>query len=221
MIDIQHIAYLIKKHIVILLIMMIAGGAAAYAISLYVIRPVYSASADMIVNNKTDVTDALSSSDVSAASSLASTYSIILKSHVVLGQVIDDLDLPYSYAQLSRNVAISSVNNTQVMRITVKDHNAQTAKQIVSAIIELAPETIMQTVEAGSVKTVDKPWTTGKPVFPNYTAAAAIGVFTAFMMTIAVLLFLDARNHTIRTEDELAELTGIHVLGVIPIEEAQ
>ena len=220
MLDLHRIIYLLRKHIVIILLFAIIGGVAGYGACRFVIRPTYSASADMIVNNKQDTTEALTSSDVNAASSLAATYSIILKSHVVVEQVIQELNLPYTYTELRENMSVSSVNNTQVMRITVRDKDPELAMRITESIIRIAPDTIMNALDTGSVKTIDNPWTTGIPVSPNIKHGLVFGAGLGFILCLLFYVIRDLTNHTFRTEEEVTEFTGLSVIGVIPVEES-
>ena len=220
MLDLHRIFYLFRKHITVILLLALIGGAAGYGLCSFIIKPTYSASADMIVNNqnKSSTTEALTSSDVNAASSLAATYSIILKSHVVLEHVINELDLPYTYTQLRKNMSVNSVNNTQVMRITVMDKDPNLAMQITESLIRIAPATIMDALDTGSVKTIDNPWTTGNPVSPNLKHGIIFGAGLGFLLCLLFYIIKDMTNHTFRTEEEVTEFTELSVIGIIPIE---
>lgn len=220
-IDIHTLFYLIKRNILLVLILAILGGGAGYGISTYAITPIYSASADMIVNNKADGNniEQVTSSDLVAANSLADTYSIILKSHVVIEQIIDDLQLPYSYSELSAKISIHAVDDTQVLRISAKDKNRDTALAIVTDMIKIAPDTIMNLVEAGSVKTVDQPWVSQNPIYPSVPKATLIGMAAGLALAALIILFRETSNNKIRNEEDLERLLGARVIGIIPAEE--
>jgi capsular polysaccharide biosynthesis protein len=221
-IDLWQIVYVLWKHAVWILLVAVLCADVGFAAAAFVIHPTYSASADMIVNNKQNAatqTGDVTTSDLSASSTLVSTYSVILKSHTVLGQVIDQLGLPYTYDQLAGMISVSTVNNTQVMRITVRCGDSQTALEIVSKLVEIAPRVIVDKAEVGSVKTVDEPWTSGKIVSPSKKKYALAGFAAGFLAMCAIFILRELLNNTYKTEADITKDLGLPVLGVIPLEE--
>lgn len=221
-IDLSQIFYILWKNAVWVFLVAVLCADIGFAISAFVIAPSYSASADMIVNNKQNEatqTGDVTSSDLTASSSLVSTYSVILKSHTVLEQVIRDLGLDYSYNTLKDMISVTTVSDTQVMRITVKSGNAQEALEIVGKIVELAPGIIVDKAEVGSVKTVDEPWTTGQIVAPSKKKYTAVGFLLGALLMVAIIIIKELRNNTFKTEADITRELGLPILGVIPLEE--
>ena len=221
-IDLWQIGYVLWKQIVWILLVSVLCADIGFAAAAFVIPPTYSASADMIVNNKQNAatqTGDVTSSDLNASSTLVSTYSVILKSHTVLGQVIDQLDLPYTYDRLAGMITVSTVNNTQVMRITVRCGDSRTALNIVSKLVEIAPGVIVDKAEVGSVKTVDEPWTNGRIVSPSKKKYALAGFAAGFIFMCAIFIIRELLNNTYKTEADIVKDLGLPVLGVIPLEE--
>lgn len=221
-IDLWQIAYILWKQVVWILLVAVLCADIGFAMAAFVMHPTYSASADMIVNNKQNAatqTGDVTTSDLSASSTLVSTYSVILKSHTVLGQVIDLLNLPYTYDELAGMISVSTVNNTQVMRITVRCQDAQTALEIVSELVNIAPAIIVDKAEVGSVKTVDEPWTSGKIVAPSKKKYALAGFMAGFILMCGIFVLKELLNNTYKTEADIVKDLGLPVLGVIPLEE--
>lgn len=221
-IDLLQIAYILWKKVVWILLVAVICADIGFAVAAFVISPTYSASADMIVNNKQNEatqTGDVTTSDLNASSTLVNTYSVILKSHTVLGQVIDELELNYSYEQLAGMISVSTVNNTQVMRLTVRCGDSRTALRIVTKLVEIAPRVIVDKAEVGSVKTVDEPWTSGRVVSPNKKRYALMGFMAGFAVMCAIFILQELLNNTYKTEADVAKDLGLPVLGVIPLEE--
>ena len=218
-IDLAKIFYQIMQNIVTIILVTLVTAMIGFLISAFLIKPTYSASAQMLVNNRSDQqTTAISQSDINASYSLVNTYSIILKSHDVLEKVIDDCKLDYSSETLSKMVSVSAVNSTQVMRITVENGNAQQALDICSDLVKLAPDAIVKAIDAGSVTTVSSPYTTGRPVSPSKKKYTAIGGLLGLLACLAVIVIKEITNDKFKTTEDIRTVLDLNILGVIPEE---
>ncbi|MCD8326350.1 MAG: hypothetical protein LUC90_06610 [Lachnospiraceae bacterium] len=65
------------------------------------------------------IKSALSSADLTASQGLVDTYIVILKSRTTLEAVIEESGVDYTYSELYDMIDASSVNSTEVFRITV------------------------------------------------------------------------------------------------------
>ena len=222
-IDLSQLFYILWKNVIWILLAAVLCADIGYGIATFVKTPMYTASADMIVNNKQSTasndTNTVTSSDLTASSSLVSTYSIILKSHTVLEEVIDTLGLDYSYSELAEMVSVSTVNDTQVMRVTVKSPDPQVAMDIVAQIVSIAPAAIVDKAEVGSVKTVDQPWSSGRPVSPNKKKYILLFAVAGALLMCVFLILKELMNNTFKTEADITRELGLPILGVIPLEE--
>lgn len=218
-IDLKKIFFLLWHNTVIILISAVFCAICGFLIARFLITPLYSASADMLVNNTQDVKiTTITSADLVASSNLVGTYSIILKSHNVLEQVIKDLNLNMTYEALSSQVTVKAVDDTQVMRITVINPSSEVAMRIVSKIVDLAPDIIIDTVNAGSVKMVDTPWTTQRPVSPNQRNYATIAGLLGLIGCVVLILIKETMSNTFRTQEDVRRVLDLPVLGIIPQE---
>jgi capsular polysaccharide biosynthesis protein len=220
-IDLLQLFYVLWKNIILIVAVTVVFADLGFAYSTFLMTPIYSASAELVVNNKSansENRENVSSADLTASSNLVETYSVILKSHTLLGTVIDDLGLEDTYEQLSRNITVADVNDTPVMRITVRDPDPDQAMRIVAKIVDIAPGVIIDKVEAGSVKVVDEPYTTRKPVSPNvqkYTLAAAM---LGFILVCGLLILQELLNNTFKSEQDITRILDLPVLAVVPLE---
>ena len=219
-IDIRKIIYQIMQNIVTIGLVALICALIGYLVSAFLIKPTYSASAQMLVNNRRDEqsASAISQSDINASSSLVNTYSIILKSHDVLEKVIEDCNLTYTTESLSRKVNVSAVNSTQVMRITVTNGNAQEALDICADLVKLAPDAIISAMDGGSVTTVSSPYTTGKPVSPSKRKYTVLAGLFGLLAALAVVIVRELTNDKFKTTDDVRTVLDLNILGVIPEE---
>lgn len=215
--DLWELFLQIKKYLWLLILSMLIFGGAGWGISKYVLHPEYESSVMMIVNTRVDQNQLVTNDNITSAQNLVATYSIIIKSNTVLEQVIEDLDLKMSYGTLNRNVSVSAVDNTQVMRIAVRSDSKNQARAIVQSISEIAPDIIVDNVEAGSCKVISHVISSDQPVSPNVLKntilMATLGAMIAIISIVGLTLFKIKR---IVDEVDVQNYTNLPVLGVIP-----
>ena len=135
--------------------------------SALLMTPIYEANAKMIVNTRNDQNENLTNDQLTSAKNLVSTYAIIITSRDVLNQVIQDLGLNMSYTELKSSIQVQAVDDTQVMEVIVHHPNPKTALAVADKILKIAPDVLVETVEAGSVKPVEQAHVGGRPVSPR------------------------------------------------------
>lgn len=215
-IELKELLVALKKHLVIIIITGIATGILGFAATKYLMTPIYEASSTMLVNTRVDQSVAVTNDQIISAKNLVDTYAIIIKSDTVLNPVIDKLVLEGSYKDLLRKVSVEAVNDTQVMRISVKDYDPQKAKQIVIEIVRIAPGIIIDTVEAGSVKTISAPFVTEEPVAPNHAKNTVVSAFLGLVIAIGIIMIYYILDNTFKSELDIQKQLGLPVLGIIP-----
>ena len=138
-IDLLEVLNAVRQHLAILILCTLAAAIAGFAVSKFAMTPQYESSALMIVNTRQDTTSNVTSDQINSATKLVSTYSIIIKSDTVLQQVINDLGLSLNYSELKNRVTVDAVDDTQVMKITVRSNNPEWAQQVCNKITEVSP----------------------------------------------------------------------------------
>ena len=225
-IDLRVIFVILKKNILPLILVTAIIAAGFFVYSKFFIKKQYSADAVLIVNNKTENTNTVANTEITAAQSLADVYSIIIKSAAVLQPVVEDEQLKntfpqhrtLTYEKLRNALKVSSVNNTQVINISINNVDASYAKALIASIVDKAPAIIKDRVEAGSVNVIQaaKISNNGKPVSPNVTRNTIIGALIGFVLTLAVVFIREFTNNTFKTEEDITKSLGIPLLGLIP-----
>lgn len=206
----------ITKKIPLILSVTLITVIVSWGITAFLISPRYEASVNMIVNTKMDSTGNITNDNISSAQNLVDTYAIIVKSNIVLNQVIEQLNLHLSYEELYDRVSISAVNNTQVMEIAVQNSNPEIAGKIVETISTLVPDVVAEAVDGASCKTISLVKVDEKPVFPDVKKIVVMTGFLSFMLCISVIVLKELLNDYIIDDSELEKKVGIPVLGIIP-----
>ena len=217
-IDLREIFLLVKKNILMILAVTITSAAVGFLISAFLLSPQYEASATLIVNSREDQTaqTMITNDQITSATKLVDTYSVILTSDTVLDKAIADLGLTLDYEELLDKVTVESVNGTQVMKISVQDEDPVLAQRIVANIVEQAPKIIIQTVKAGSVEVISQAKTAEEPVSPKKVMNTAIAGILGLVLALGFVLLRNVMNNKFMTDDDISKKLGLTVLGVIP-----
>lgn len=215
-IDLTEILSAVRQHLLELIFVTLAAALVGFMASKFLMTPKYDSSALMIVNTRQDVNANVTSDQINSATKLVSTYSIIIKSDTVLQQVIDNLGLNLTYAQLNKRVTVAAVDDTQVMKITVQSDSPEWARQVCEQIITVAPDVIKEAVEAGSVKVISNPSLATEPVSPNIMKNTMLAAAVGFVLVIGIIVLQVLLDNKINTEEDVTKYLDMTVLGVIP-----
>lgn len=215
-IDLLELFSLLWNNILPLIALAVGAGILALLVCKFLITPQYTASIDLIVNTRQDNSATVTNDNINSAKSLASTYAVVIKSNLVLDEVIQTLGLDMTYKELAQTISVESVNSTQIMEITVKNADPALAGKIVEAIATIAPDMIVDTVEAGSCKIVSKVDINEKPVSPNTKRDVALAMVAAFVLAYGILVLNHLLHNYIEDDEDVQKQLDLPVLGLIP-----
>lgn len=215
-IDLLEVLEVVRQHILIVVLATVIAAAVGFGVSRFLMVPQYEASALMIVNTRQDTTANVTSDQINSATKLVSTYSIIIKSDTVLQQVINNLGLALTYNELHDRVAVTAVDDTQVMKVTVQSDNPEWARQVCEQITLISPDVILESVEAGSVKLISQASVTPEPVSPNVMRNTAVATLLGLVVSVGIVILRELLDNKIKTEDDVRKYLDLPVVGVIP-----
>ena len=168
-------------------------------------KPLYQAQTTIVIA-RSDVTEGsqVSLNDINASQKLATTYSEITKSELVLNRVIDSLKLSTSSKELSKNVSVKPVEDTSIIIVSVKDQNPARAAQIANEIARAFSEEVMKIFKADNVSQLSVASTPTAPANNTLTRDLILAVAVS-ILGVAGFAFLrfyldDSVKHTDNTE---------------------
>lgn len=188
-----------------------------FLVTVLFVTPLYSASVTLYANNSnsSDINTSITSQDISASVQLVDTYAAIILSDPVLDQVIELNGLDISGQELLDCIEITSVNNTEVFKITVDYSSPDKAANIANSIASIAPIKIADIVEGCSVKIVSNAKVPTDKSFPNNKMALLIGMIIGVAISVLTIFITSLLDTRIKSESDLQEWE-FPVLGVIP-----
>ena len=215
-IDLMELARLLWAHIVQIVAAAVAAALICLLVCMFALTPKYQASINMIVNTRQDTTTTFTSDNFNSAKNLISTYAVIIKGNTVLNEVIDELNLDMTYAELYDMVDVADVDATQIMKVTVTDTDAKRAGKIVQTIADIVPDVLVEKVEAGSCQTVSDVAINPNKVFPQTKKYVVLAGLLGAVLVCGVLVLAHLLHDTVVDDEDIQKKLGLPVLGLIP-----
>lgn len=209
---------ILAKRIWLIVLSGIVCAALMFSYTAFFVKPSYVANATLIVKSNSDAQQNTASailSDINVAQRLVGTYRIVLTSDAAMNRLIDGYGINYSVKQLQKMISIEPVQESEVMRIKVTSGNPDDAVKIANALLEIAPDLLLDIVQVGSAKVVDNAATATK-VSSNIMLKTILGFLIGALLSAVVVFFIDQMDQTIRDEDDITTHYELPVLGMVP-----
>lgn len=213
-ITIQDIVKMMKKRWKLIFLMTLLIGTIGSLFTFYVLTPKYQASSQILVNQKNTEID---SNQYQNNVDLINTYSVIIKSPVILGKVIENLNLNQSVNELNRKITVSSQENSLVFSLTVEDINSKRAVDIVNEISETFQREISGIMNVDNVSILARAAAENNPtpIFPNNTFNIIVAVIVGLLAGIVISLLLEFLDNTLKDANDIESILDLPVLGSI------
>lgn len=182
------------------------------------VSPQYNASVSIYVNNNSGTSDGtyISSSDLAVALRLVETYVNIIQSDTVLEQVIQESGLNLTAGQVRGMISAEAIGETEMFKVTVKTPNAQMSANLANAIATVAPGAIAEIIDGSTAKIIDYAKVPKSASSPNYVVNTILGAAGGAAVAILIILLQTMFDVRIKNEEDIAKISTIPVLGVIP-----
>lgn len=190
-------------------------GTIALLGSVFFIKPKYTSTTRIYVVSRSSDT-ALTNQDLQAGSYLVNDYKEVITSSEVLSSVIDQEKLSMSAGQLSGEIAVNIPTDTRVISISVTDTDAQRACDIANTVREVAAEKIKAVTKVDDVTTLESATKPSHPSSPNVKKNAAIGALAGIFLVVVGILVAEVLDDRVRRPEDIEEVLGITLLGVVP-----
>ena len=215
-IDLVENVRLLWKHKIVIILLALLGAAVMYVNTAFFTDDTYTAYGVLHISNKTEkdeVTDGIQKSDIETSKTLSSTYIEILKTRVFLKDISTATGEKYNWEKIEKMLTISTVNDTELLKIAVKSTDRDDAYLLADTIMEKAPAKLMSVYKTGEVEIVDPAQPPARAdgrgmagkLMIGFIIGTALGVGYAFLYA-----FLDKKVHS---SEEVARRYGLSILG--------
>lgn len=215
-ISLQDLMKTLKKRWGIIVLITIIAVAISAFISFVLLTPQYNATTQILVNKESKDTQT-QFQDTQADLQLINTYNVIIKSPVILNQVIDQLDLDLKASELTSKLEINNEENSKVITVAVTDNSPKQAVAIANEIAKVFEKEVKGMMKVDNVQILMPADLSDSldPVKPNPKLNIAIALVIGLMIGMGVALLLDYLDTTYKSEKEVEDVLEIPVLGII------
>lgn len=190
---------------------------AAFGYSAFLAKKEYqSTSRIYVVSRQNQDNNALTNSDLQAGSYLVKDYREIILSQNVLSQAIEELKLDLTPAELSKKISVSVPTDTRILSITAKDGNPKEAARIANGLRNVAAEKIIAVTKVSDVTTLDEAEVPQSPSSPNIRRNVLLGFIAGAGLMVVLLVVVEVLDDRVKRPEDIEELMGLTLLGVVP-----
>ena len=205
---------------IIIIVLITAGIGAIYTYGFTV--PKYSSSTTLVLTGSeqssgADGTNSITTTDVTLNSKLVSTYSELVKSSKVLRQVISNLGIDVNEDELRKNITVKSVEDTEVIKITVTNENAAYSAKIANEIAKIFSSMVSDIYNINNIYIVDEAEVSNTPSNIHHSKDIVIFAFIGIVIAVMYVLIANMLDTTIKSVQDIEKNSGVTVLASIPI----
>ena len=171
------------------------GAIIGVAFTALVQTPLYKSDATLIITGRTSSTD-----------TTINNYAELFKSRSVLGEVVKESNYDGNYDKLFSLTTAETDKNTDVLRISMADQDAQKSQELLTASVDTFKDKAGKIYSnPNNIKVVDSASLPTKPYNVKTTMQIGLAMATTFFIAIIVLFFVyDYKNsnpkHTTATK---------------------
>ena len=214
-IDLKDLFDYYKSKLGVVILFVVLVGILGCLYGLFIQKPMYKSSTSIVLISEAKDNSQLTYNDVSVNQNLVSTYSEIVKSKRVLGQVINNLNLNYTYGALSNNIEVSSVTGTQIIKITVTDENSKTAMKVANEIGKVFAKEIPKLYNISNVNILDTAEVAPSAYNVNITKQSAIFLLAGLVLGLGVVFVMYYFDRSVKNSSQIEDKLKLPVLATV------
>lgn len=211
-------AFAVKWYIVLIMIVLIVFGL-IYSF-LYKIPEFKSTATIVLTQASTDintgVTNSITTTDITMNKNLVETYSDIIESKTILTQVINNLGLEYTVAELMEDISVRS-KDTAILYIDVVNPNAEYCEKVANEVANVFADKVKELYKISNVNILDLASKEENPYNVNHIKDLVIFGMIGVFLSGALVLVVYMLDTTVKQEEDIEDHVGLPVIGIVPL----
>lgn len=216
-IDLRILWRVLKQHMVPIISVTIVTAMIGFVLAYFIIPKQYTSESLMYVENSANKNEdsSININDINVAQKLVNTCQILFTSNYMLNELSDSIGNAYTTGELSKMIKISSVNSTEILKISIISESPENSYKISKKFVELSQKEFMRVIKSGSIEVVSNPTTPVSHTYPSTTQFTLIGMLIGLAVSYIVCLIIEILDIRVKPDDDLAQLYGVPVFAEI------
>lgn len=208
-----------KKYIITIIVLAIFLG---IGYSYFLVTPKYEASTTLVLAKAeekatNEISTGITQTDLNINQNLVSTYRELIRSKTVIREVMENLKIKdLKETTLKNNITVSSVRDTELIEITVKDENPERATNIANEIAKVFTVHVAEIYNINNVHVIDKAETNNIPYNIHHAKDIFVFVLIGVIFSIVSIIIISLLDTTVKTQEDIKKTTGMLILAEIP-----
>lgn len=199
-INLKELYRVIKERLWIVLLITLLATAAGVMKNIFFTTSLYETSTRILIE---------------ADAEYRNTLQVIIEEPIVLEKVIRTLDIATTPEALAGQITVASMNNSQVVSISVFDTDPVQASKIANTTAEVFKEQLPNITQFDKVDILSKAKVNPYPINEDQSRTIIIAFVLGLIFGIGLALLLDSLDDSIKSEDDVEELLGLPVVGAV------
>ena len=194
----------------------VVGAVLMALYTFFLVTPMYKATATIYVVSRND--SVLNFSDLQVGSELTSDYIKVFEMWEVHEKVISNLDLDYTYTDMTSMLSVTS--DTRMLDITVTNPDPEEAAAIANEYADVGAKYISEKMKTDEPTLMSSARVPENPFSPNKSKNILLGFVVGFVLASAVVVLRTMLDDTYKTAEDIRKYAGLVVLASIPLADA-
>lgn len=189
----------------------------AYGYHKILVTPEYESTATLyILKQENEANYNYTNQDFSLALDVVNDCTYILKSHAVLDEVIDTLNLEMGYKELYRAIETNNPSDTRVLEVIVTTTSPELSKKIADEVCLIGTDKITDAMGFKQVNLYEQGLETDRPSNSMGIMAYALIATIAGIITFSIIVLAFVLDDRFKNEEDIERYLGLSILGDIP-----
>ncbi|MBR6478338.1 MAG: protein-tyrosine kinase [Lachnospiraceae bacterium] len=215
-IDLQELVGLLFHWLWLLILCGMVTGITGFLICKLTVTPQYESTTRIFILNRANDQN-LSYSDLQTSNQLTKNYAPLIKSRDVLEKVIQTCGLAESYESFASRVKVGTVNDTNLIAITVTDADPAMAQLLAKEVRIEASAHIKSVMEVQAANLETEANLPTRPSGPSARKWAMIGGLLGVFACAAILVIQYLLDDSIKSAEDVERYLGLSTLAMIPV----
>ena len=180
-------------------------------------KPLYTTYTTIILtkSNETQTSTTITQNDILLNQKLVETYTKIIKSKLVLDQVISETGITYTAQELGENVSVEAYENTEMLKISVTDSDPELSASIANSIAQVFSGEVAKIYQMNNISVIDIAQIPEEVSNNTLVRDVFIALFISIFGSIGVIFIIYYFDDSIKLTDDLEEEIGMPVIAKV------